>query len=63
LINDKIIYEKTPLPPLSLVGKVRYSMPPLSDVPVCHYQQSLYRYITCQDVCVQESHAMKRLIS
>jgi len=36
-------------------------MPPLSDVPACRYQQSLSRCITCQDVCVQESHATKRL--
>jgi len=38
-------------------------MPLLSDVPACHYQQSQPRYITCQDVCVQESHATKSLIS
>jgi len=38
-------------------------MPPLSDVPACRYQQSLSRYITCQDVCVQESHVTKRQIS
>jgi len=38
-------------------------MTPLSDVPACRYQQSLCRYITCQDVCIQESHATKRLIS
>jgi len=35
----------------------------LSDVHACRYQQPLSRYITCQDVCVQESHATKRLIS
>jgi len=35
----------------------------LSDVPACRYQQSLCRYFTCQDVCIQESHATKRLIS
>jgi len=28
-------------------------MPLLFDVPACRYQQSLSRYITCQDVCVQ----------
>jgi len=28
-------------------------MPPLSDIPACRYQQSLCRYITCLDVCVQ----------
>jgi len=38
-------------------------MPQLSDVPACRYQQSLSHYITCQDVCVQESHATQRLIS
>jgi len=38
-------------------------MPLLFDVPTFRYQQSLSRYITCQDVCVQESHATKRLIS
>jgi len=38
-------------------------MPLLSDVPPCRYQQSLSRFITWQDVCVQESHATKRLIS
>jgi len=39
-------------------------MPPLSGVPAaCRYQQSQRRYITCQDVCIQESHATKRLIS
>jgi len=34
-----------------------------SDVPACCYQLSLSRYITCQDVCDQEPHATKRLIS
>jgi len=53
--NHKITYEKTPLPPLSLFWKVREAIPPLSDVPACRYQQSQPRYITCQDVCVQES--------
>jgi len=38
-------------------------MPPLSDVPAIRHRQSLSRYITCQDVCVQEPHATKRLIS
>jgi len=63
LTNHKLTYEKTPLPLLSLVWKVWDSMPPLSDVPTCSYQQSLSRYINCQDVCVQESHATKRLMS
>jgi len=40
-------YEKTPLPRLSLVWKVRDAMPPLSDVPACRCQQSLSRCITC----------------
>jgi len=35
----------------------------LCDVPACRYQQSLSRCITCQGICVQESHATKRLIS
>jgi len=26
-----------------------------------HYQQSLCHYITCQDTCVQLSHAAKRM--
>jgi len=39
-------------------------MPPLSGVhAACRYQQSQPRYITCQDVCIQESHTTKRLIS
>jgi len=38
-------------------------MSPLSDVPACRYQQSQPRYFTCQEVCVQESHATKRVIS
>jgi len=63
LLNHKITYEKTPLPRLSLVWKVRDSMPLLSDVPACRYHQSQPRYITFEDVCVQESHAAKRLIS
>jgi len=33
------------------------------DVPACRYEQSLSSYITCQDVCDQEPHATKRLIS
>jgi len=37
-------------------------MPPLSDVPACRYPQSLSRYITCRDVCVQELRATKRLM-
>jgi len=38
-------------------------MPPLSGIPaVCRYQQLQPRYITCQDVCVQESHVTKRLM-
>jgi len=37
-------------------------MPLLSGVPACRYQQSRSRYIICQDVCVQESHATKRPI-
>jgi len=31
-----------------------------SDVLFCRYQQSLSRYITCQNVCNQEPHATKR---
>jgi len=38
-------------------------MPLLSDVPARRYQQSQPRYITCQHVCVQESRAIKRVIS
>jgi len=38
-------------------------MPPLYSVPAYRYQQPLSRYITCQGVCVQQSHAAKRLIS
>jgi len=39
-------------------------MPPPSGVrAACRYQQSQPRYITCQDVYIQESHATKRLIS
>jgi len=38
-------------------------MPPLSGVPAYRYQQSQSRCITCQDVCVQQSHEEKRLIS
>jgi len=45
----------------ALVWKVSDSMPPLSDIPACRYQQSLSRYITCKDVCVQESHSTIRL--
>jgi len=47
------------LPRLSLVWKVRDSLSLLSDVHACRYQQPLSRYITCQDVCVQESHKLK----
>jgi len=63
LINHKITYEKTPFPPLFLFSKVREAISPLADVPACRYQQSQHRYIACQDVCVQESHATKRLMS
>jgi len=28
-----------------------------------HYQHVASRCITCQDVCVQQSHATKRLLS
>jgi len=55
-------YEKTPLPLLSLF-KGQGAMPPLSVVPAYRYQQPLPRSITCQDACVQHSHAAKRLIS
>jgi len=36
---------------------------PLSGVPAHRYQQSLPRYITYQDVWIQQSHAAKRLLS
>jgi len=67
VINYKIAYDavmkKTPLTPLSLFWKVRGTTPPLSGVPAYRYQQSLPRCITCQRVCVQQSHVANRLIS
>jgi len=38
-------------------------MPPLSGVPAFRYQQSFSRCITCQDVCLRQSHVVKRLRS
>jgi len=69
LINHKIAYDavmkKTLLPPLSLFCRVRGALPPISGVPAYRYQQSLSRCVrsTCQDVCFQQSHAAKCLIS
>ena len=45
------------------LSKGQVSMPPLCGIPAYRYQQSLSHWITCQDVCVQQSHAAKRLIS
>jgi len=39
LMNQNIKYEKTSLPPLSLVRIGRDSVPPLSDVSACSYPQ------------------------
>jgi len=50
-----------PVPPP--FWKVRGEMPPLSGVPGYRYQQALSCCITCQDVCVQQSHATKSLLS
>jgi len=67
LIKHKIDYDavmkKTPPPSLYPCWKVMRSMPPLCGIPACRCQQSLSHYITCQDVCVQQSHATKPLIS
>jgi len=54
--------KKTP-PARFLLLKDQGTMLPLSGVPAERYQQSLSRCITCQDVCVQQSHASKRLLS
>jgi len=54
--------KKTTLSPLSLFWNVRGNATTLS-VPAYRYQQSQSRCSTCQDVCVQQSHAAKRLLS
>jgi len=55
--------EKDTFALLPALWMVRGEMSPISGVPTYRYQQSLSRCITCQDVCVQKSHAAKRLIS
>jgi len=61
-ITYDVVIKMTPpslLPPLKGQGTI----PSLSGIPAYRYQQSLSCCIACQDVCVQKSHAAKRLIS
>jgi len=48
---------KNHLRPVVRLLKGQWAMPLLSGVPGYRYQQSLSRWITCQDVCVQRLDA------
>jgi len=58
---DAVMKKKSPitLPPFWKIRGEGNS--PLSGVPAYRYQQSLSCCITCREVCVQKSHAEKRI--
>ena len=60
IIYDAVM-KKTPPLQLLLFWKDRGAVPPLFGVPAYRYQHSVSRCITCQDGCVQQSHAEKRI--
>jgi len=61
IIYDSVV--KKNLSSVSHLMKGQGAVRLISGVPAYRYQQSLSRCITCQDVCIQQSHAAKRLIS